>query len=414
MSWRPLLENSDAERAWAAVRAVAESLQAQSIDDPALPDGTAGLALFFAYLASATGEERWSDCAQQFLEHSIDALAERPLPPALHGGFTGIAWTIEHLQGLLFEEEDDDDPIGESLVELLERPAHRGEFDLITGLTGYGMYAIEALPRPAARRCVELVIERLGEIGEPAGDGFAWFTPPELLPAHQRDAAPGGNFNLGVAHGVPAVVSFLGECVGKGIDAARPLLDGAVAWLLEQKRSATTGWCYPSWVADGVKPTPARSAWCYGDPGVAAALFVAARYAGRAEWEVEALDTARRATTRPMEHAMVLDAGLCHGSAGLGHLFNRMHQATGDPLLAGAARAWFRHALDARTASEGIGGFVAWAPEDPDVPRWAPVPGYLLGAAGVALALLAAITPLEPAWDRSLAISVPLERAATR
>lgn len=411
-TWRALLDGDDAGRAWAAIRDVAEALDGLTYDDPGLPDGSAGLAVFFAYLGAATGEERWGESAHRFLDRAIDALADRPLSPPLYGGFTGIAWTIEHLDGLLFEADEDDseDPIGESLVELLERPVKRGEFDLITGLTGYGVYALEALPRPAARRCVALVIERLAEIGEPVGDGFAWFTPPELLPPHQRESAPAGHFNLGVAHGVPAVVSFLGACAGAGLlpESRRPMLDGAVAWMLAQKRQSATGWCFPSWVADGVEPFAARLAWCYGDPGVAAALLAAARHVGRGDWEAEALDTARRAAARDFQHAGVLDAGLCHGSGGLGHLFNRMHQASGDPSLGDAARAWYRHALDEHKPGEGMGGYLTWAPEDPNVPRWMPVPGFLLGSAGVALALLGAVSPLEPAWDRSLAISIPL------
>jgi hypothetical protein len=31
----------------------------------------------------------------------------------------------------------------------------------------------------------------------------------------------------------------------------------------------------------------------------------------------------------------------------------------------------------------------------------------LTGAAGIALALLAAATPIEPAWDRMLLVSIP-------
>jgi hypothetical protein len=34
-------------------------------------------------------------------------------------------------------------------------------------------------------------------------------------------------------------------------------------------------------------------------------------------------------------------------------------------------------------------------------------PGFLTGAAGIGLALLAATSPVEPAWDRVLLASVP-------
>ena len=43
-----------------------------------------------------------------------------------------------------------------------------------------------------------------------------------------------------------------------------------------------------------------------------------------------AVQSARAAARRTLETAGVQDHGLCHGSAGLGHLFNRIYQASGD------------------------------------------------------------------------------------
>src|SRR5258707_545491 len=43
-------------------------------------------------------------------------------------------------------------------------------------------------------------------------------------------------------------------------------------------------------------------------------------------WEVDAVRIALRAADRPGEKSGVVDSGLCHGAAGLGHLFNRTYQ----------------------------------------------------------------------------------------
>jgi len=174
--------------------------------DPCFAGGTSGLATFYAYLGAETGSEEWIDLANRLIEHSINALSERPLRPDLYAGFTGIAWSLNHLQGILFDddEEDDDDPIGEALVRVLDReePYGIGQFDLIGGLAGYGIYAFHALPRPAARRSLELLVRRLIEIGQPVGgEGFSWYSPPEELPDWQLRDAPNGKFNLGVSHG---------------------------------------------------------------------------------------------------------------------------------------------------------------------------------------------------------------------
>lgn len=411
--WQPLLHDRDAARAWEAIDAIAAGLrpEVENLDpeaDPGVAGGTAGLALFYAYFGAVTGEDEWTGLAGRLIEHSTDALANRPMHPDLFEGFSGIAWAAGHLEGMVFEpDEVEDDPIGDSLLQVLSRPElfARGEFDLIGGLSGYGIYACDALPHPNARRCLELLVERLIGIGEPTDGGFSWFSPPERLPAWQLEEAPDGKFNLGVSHGVAGVLSVLGLCAGAGVmsDEQRSIYDRSVAWMLAQKQEGKP-WCFPNAIIEGRPAERDRLAWCYGDPGIAGALFTAARHTGNAAMEAAALEVARTAAARPMEDSGIVDAGLCHGAAGLAHLFNRMYQASGDAILADAARAWFRHTLDLRKPGEGIGGYAFWVP-----PEWQPIRRFVDGAAGVGLGLLGGVSSLEPAWDQFLAVSVPLE-----
>jgi hypothetical protein len=176
-------------------------------------------------------------------------------------------------------------------------------------------------------------------------------------------------------------------------------------------------------VADGVEPGPARSAWCYGDPGVAMALLLAARDVGDLAWATAATGLALRAAARPAGQAGVTDAGLCHGSAGLAHLFNRLYQLTAEQALADAARLWVERTLELCSASapgESAPGADAPRTAAPGAAAPGRVPlavaaqpayggsGLLEGAAGVALALAAAATTAEPVWDQMLLVS-PLE-----
>ncbi|SRR6266536_3468501 len=73
--------------------------------------------------------------------------------------------------------------------------------------------------------------------------------------------------------------------------------------------------------------------------------------------EREALAIARRADAREPEIAGVKDAGLCHGAAGLGHIFNRLFQATGEEVFREAARYWFERTLEMKRTGQGIAGF---------------------------------------------------------
>ncbi|GAB4508111.1 MAG: hypothetical protein Tsb0020_55900 [Haliangiales bacterium] len=75
--------------------------------------------------------------------------------------------------------------------------------------------------------------------------------------------------------------------------------------------------------------------------------------------------------------------------------------------LAAAARRWLGVTLDSRAPDDpaSVAGFRAHAGGTPDAPQWVPDPGLLTGAAGVGLALLAAITEVAPAWDRVILLS---------
>lgn len=412
-NWQPLLEGPDAEQVSEAVHEIAAALpEADSLTQEArgasLAAGQAGLALFYSYLALAENDEAQADRAAALLDGAVEALATTPLPPMLYVGFPGVAWVAEHLQGRLFEPGDDDPnlDVDEALLGALDRSPWPGDYDLITGLTGLGVYALERLPRRSAAACLEKIVEQLAERSERRPEGVTWFTPPERLPQWQREIHPNGYYNLGVAHGVPAVVTLLAGAAAAGLDRARPLLDDTVRWLLAQRLEPGAGSCFGTSFYPGEDPGTSRLAWCYGDPGIAASLLAAARAVGEPAWEEEAQSIALSAAGRSLETAMVRDAGLCHGAAGLGHLFNRMYRTTGEERLAEAARFWISHALAVREPGEGIAGFRTWTAEKDGSP-WRTEPGFLEGAAGIGLALLATVSSVEPAWDRVLLVSLP-------
>ena len=411
-AWRPLLEGSLRERALEAVGLIADALPdpPDPKDDGALDwsfaGGSAGLAVLCTYLSRSL-DEPYEGTAEGFLDHAGRSIEAEPTGHSLYEGFTGVAWATEHVHRQLSPEgEDPTEEVDSVLAETLSRSPWEGPYDLIGGLTGIGIYALERFPRGDSVQCLAAVIERLAETAEQNHAGITWVTDSRWFGPSYRVNHPERFRDVGVAHGVAGVIALLGRAIARDVaaDVARPLLEGAVDWLLGQKLPGGSG-AFPAWVDPDVAPSPTRSAWCYGDPGVSAALLVAGRAAGEPSWEREALDLARMAALRPVEETGVVDAGLCHGAAGLAHLFNRMHRSTGDPVLADAARSWFQRTLDMRDPAGRYGGFRAGNADDDGNRVWEDDPGFLTGAAGIALALLAAATPVEPEWDRVMAVS---------
>jgi hypothetical protein len=436
--WLPLLGEGAAvpagvgglaERVNAALDDIAEAL---ALPGPAAPkpysrwpadlaDGPAGAALFFHYLDQARPGKGYGEQASAYLEAAIAATAEAVSLPGLFTGFPGVAWTLEHLTGRLLAppaigEADAGAEVARALVRYLRHlPRYEG-YDLFHGLAGLGIWALERGPWSGAAEAMDSVVRELAEHAERCADGITWHSPPERLTADERATYPQGCYKLGVAHGVPGVIGVLGGMLSAGLDggAARELLVGAVEWLLRQALPPGASSCFPGAVAPGIEPRPARLGWCRGDGGVALALLVAARAAGKPEWERQALAVARAAAGRPVDPARACHSGLCHGAAGIAHLFNRLFHATGDPLFEAEAVAWIERLLALRQPGLGLAGWLFWrviskgADPDPGV-GWLqlPVPGFLTGVAGVGLALLGAVSPIEPAWDRVMLCSAP-------
>jgi hypothetical protein len=384
--------------------------------DPSLFTGAAGVAVCLGYLARWQGANEAA--ASREFARAVGAAAETPLSPYFCQGLAGVAWAAIHLHTLIpgLGAEEINDEIDDTLLESVGELPWADNYELLYGLVGIGAYALERLPRPPAVACLELVIDRLVGLAERSAEGITWRVNLEMLHAETRADYPHGCYDLGLAHGVPGVLAFLGRACEAGVAGAkaRRLLEGAGRWLLGRQPSDGQGFSRYLDAGDGRPGASRRLAWCAGDLSVAAALLVAGRCARLPEWEREALAVARRAARRSPEQSGVRDAGLCHGAAGIGHLFNRMYQATGDPTLAEAARFWFGRTLDMRRPGRGVGGYQAFHPDSPGDDTWVDDRGFLSGSAGIALALLAAVTPDEPAWDRVLLISTPCTGGSAR
>jgi hypothetical protein len=415
--WRPLLSGEAAARALAAASDVAavtsrgatyypDNLEAEGFQvvENALSGGRAGQCLLHAYLALHGAGDAHADTAIDLLDQATDAAAGLRLSASLYLGFPGIAWAAAHLAGRLFAEEEDDGnrEVDEILWRALSRSSWEGTYDLLTGLVGLGVYALERLPRPSAVRCLEGVIGQLAGRAEHTPEGATLFSPVASLPPQYQKEFPAGAYVLGMAQGIAGVIALLGSACRAGVATreARPLLAAMVAWLLARERPPDRSDRFPHYHFPGVEPFPSGLGWRMGDLGITASLLVAARGAGEAAWEAAARRIALAAAERRPAEGESPGPGLGDGAAGIGHVFNRLYQATGELELGKAAHFWFGHALALREPGTGIAGFRV-----PYRGALLDEPGLIRGATGIGLALLAAVSHVDPAWDRVLLIS---------
>ena len=337
-------------------------------------------ALFFAACDAAFPGRGHARHAELLLERAVAGAHHQPLPPRLFGGVLTIAWAV-HALAAGEELTRDIDAALELELELAGWAA--GDHDLISGLAGVGVYALAR----SSDRLIGLVLERLEANATGAGGGLAWHTPPERIPPEQRAFTPSGHYNAGVAHGAAGIAGLAARAALQGVDRVRAgrLASGAIAWLDSVARAGEA--TFPCWIPGapgyselGAPHGPARSAWCYGDPGIAAQLWAAGRALDQPSLADRAVRLARAALARPADRARIDRNGLCHGAAGFAFLLDRLARASGDARLADGARAWYGRAMQL-------------PPDRAD---------FLTGACGIGLALLAATCEDAPRWSALL------------
>lgn len=381
--WEPLLDGELAARAAGVVDDIAARQRGLPLGEAAgachLMGGDLGRAVFLAHHARWRDDENSAEAADAILARAIECAPDCEVP-SFHSGLAGLAWGVEHADSVLGGDAEPDEGPAAALDEILAKSPGSLDFEWLTGVCGWAVYALERSRAPARARLLERIVDWLASRAEPSRDGVSWRCPDWMPLARDRARFPDGCYPLDPPHGAMGPIAALAGCVAAGVAAvpARALLEPAVTWLFAQ-RMPGGGPLFPRCAGEPV----GGLGWCAGDPGVAGVLDAAGAALDRVDWCEVARDAARR-TARAVDGGVAVEGGLCHGTAGLGHILARVAQRSGDPDIRAAAVRAFAAALTSPPGDDA---------------------SLLTGSAGVGLALMAAMSGVEPAWDRALLLS---------
>jgi hypothetical protein len=392
-----------------------------------LTAGHAGLALLHRHLDLCFPGDGWGDAAQSALEEAIEAAeAADSIELGLGSGLCGLALAAQ----LLAPPDGSYEGLLQSLDELVAQgqvariAALRGArsgfapnvFDAIAGLSGVARYWLRRRGCLGTERPLRDAIGALVALARPDAGKPRWHTPPALMvPGPMAKLFPGGYVDCGLAHGVPGPLSVLAlaRLQGVDVDGLAEAIGHLASWLGSSRCDDAWGINWPYGIplgAGGSAPVqpgshgpssePARAGWCYGSPGVARSLYLAGQALGQPELcaiGVQAIDSA---LARPPQARRLSSMNLCHGHAGLLHIALRFQQQVPRETRRRAIRELTASILQ-HHAPDSLLGYHDAAPDGGEVDE----PALLTGAAGIALALLAAACDVEPVWDCALLIS---------
>lgn len=371
--------------------------------------GYTGIALFYAYYYQLTGREEHLDNVHYIIDKCLQALSEEPMNGSHCSGIAGVAWCIKHLVAMGFIEADDTEDIFTDIDPLVaefmtaELAEERNDF-LHHGL-GTALYFLERLPAPIAAAQLENLVTRLEESAITLPGGIAW---KDHFSSKSQQHPDENLFNLGLAHGVPAIISVLARCYEKGIakERTRRLINSSVQWLLRTRNTGTanTHSRFPTIVNaanEAMGDAHSRLGWCYGDLGIAAMLQGVGKRLDNRVYQEEARQLFNHITNyRNLKNGAVHDGCLCHGSAGIAHILQQAGLSTADPALLNASRKWWQHTLEMNTWDDGPAGYKFY-----HHPDYISSHNVLEGIAGIGLSLISFVdNNIKPAWGECMLI----------
>lgn len=393
-----------------------------------ISQGYAGLAVLWAQMDACFPGNGWDLAGREHL-----ALAARNLerngnaPLGIFSGLTGVAFAAWQLSkgGTRYRRllQTLDNAIVVRTIDLANRLKGANgcavsEFDVISGLAGVGAYLLCRADDAACAGCLRVALEALVTLLNSPEDLPRWYTPAKRIGDAKTAALyPHGCLNCGLAHGIPGPLALLALAHLNGISTEK--LPAAITrtadWLCDNRCDDAWGANWPTAVAIQSHEDsgelyagsalaacggPSRSAWCYGTPGVARALWLAGQAVGQKSYKDLAISAMEAVFRRPREERQIDSPSFCHGVAGLLQVTLRFANDSDDSIFRSAIDSLLQQILDAY-AQEFPVGFRHLEIGSNQLDQ----PGFLDGASGIAAVLLAAATNIPPVWDRLFLLS---------
>jgi lantibiotic modifying enzyme len=365
--------------------------------------GLSGEALFLLYHANLMENETSYTLAHTLLMQAADIVGEPNLLHTHCSGMAGFGWTIMHMQEnelINIEVNPLLHEIDIYLEKMLFYELEQGNYDFLHGAVGVALYFLKRTQyNSQATLILQKFVVALEKMAIRSGESLKWAS---WLNKESRRV-----YNISLSHGMSSIVALLSKLYSVGIEQVRTasMLNGAVHFILQQQLDPHFySSCFPAYAIESEdKISGSRLAWCYGDLGIASALWMAGQAVQNKLWKEKAIDVfLHAAQRRSVKTEHIIDAGLCHGAAGIAHIFNRIYQQTHIPTFEQTRNYWLQQTIHMATFEDGLAGYKTYAGKGIGYKNET---NLLEGVAGIGLAFIAAADPACLSWDECLLLS---------
>lgn len=402
-----------------------------SWNDLSLTNGYPSLVLFFATLKRYGLIEKGDLIAHNYVLKIKEAIESEGLfSLSLFGGVAGICFALKAASSEETRYQKMLHSLHRFLFDNIESayfhplrynqkhfsPTSSALYDPIQGVSGIGRYALENLSLPRFVEIAENIAKALVALSKPLPykdrDIPGWYLPPnDILNFRNQKTCPKGNFNLGLAHGVTGALAYLAIAWLRGIrvEGQKEAICKISEWIRSKSLNynKTISWPYHVSLEEELEGKNAvisslKDAWCYGVPGIARTLFLAAKALDSEDLKTFAIEAFCGIFRRTQQEWHLPGPALCHGISGLLLITYEMSKEAGCEALVPKI-ALLKDLLLKLYQPEAPWGFKDVEIGPQGTAYLLDKPGFLEGTVGIVLTLLS-ITETKSNWHLPLMI----------
>ncbi|MDR1091722.1 MAG: lanthionine synthetase C family protein [Prevotella sp.] len=378
-----------------------DKVQKTEWDSFGLYSGEFGRLLFLLYYSRYSQSEKHALLTEQYAVKLMEQFAEKENQHTFCSGLSGILYLFDFLreQSIIDLDISDVQPLLENyIVSKMRWDIRQMNYDFMHGALGVGLYFLKRRTNPEyIRELIDFLYDTAEK--DKIHQIFKW----ESVIDHEKNLI---GYNLSLCHGISSIIIFLSRVVRIGMsdEEIREMLSGAVRYVLsQQKDSVQFGSFFPNFIIKNLPESVSKSrmAWCYGDLGIGLALWQAGKALEKMEWKEKGLEILLQSTQRRTYHdSYAIDAGICHGSAGIAMTYRRMFFETQRDEFKDTALFWINQTLDFSSHEDGLAGYRTFVKD-----CWKCDYSLLTGISGIGLVLLSYLEDDQQEWDEMLLLS---------
>lgn len=309
-------------------------------------EGYPGVLLLLAQLDKMYPDEKWDESAHQYVLEIKKSIEENSIfSLSMFSGLAGVCFSINEvsrngtryvkllnsLHSLLIKFMENS-YFSTLRLHLKNQVSHSALlYDVIAGIGGVGNYILsnpQELLLPTLNEILSMLVSLTYNITVEGKEVPGWYVASELqLNENDSKSYPKGNFNLGLAHGIPGVLAILSKALHQGIivRGQREAILKIVTWIKRWRQEGNGIYFWNTMISfeeeieeKKLTPTPySRQAWCYGSPGITRSLYLAGEALKDTELKQFAFESFKSVFSMSREHWRLPGPTMCHGIAGL-------------------------------------------------------------------------------------------------